>query len=231
MRLIYVRHGDPNYKDDCLTETGVGQAIKTKARLHDEDIKAVYSSPMGRAVETASYVADDHGLNVKKLDFMHEIGWGDAKEGAGIPYEGHPWTLSCELITDNSEYATTDKWREHHYFKDNLCMNYYDKIAEGIDNLLKDYGVVRDGGIYRCAYECDDTIALFAHGGSGGLMYSHILNLPLPYVLTALTYGVCSVSIISFEESHNGMIIPRIELFNDMTHLGDVAKESFHFDK
>ena len=55
MRLIFVRHGEPDYVNDCLTENGILQAKATAERLKKEDIKAVYSSPNGRARETASF--------------------------------------------------------------------------------------------------------------------------------------------------------------------------------
>ena len=77
MRLIFVRHGEPDYIKDCLTENGKVQAISTAQRLKYENIKAVFSSPMGRARQTASYTAAEHGLDVQILDCMHEINWGD----------------------------------------------------------------------------------------------------------------------------------------------------------
>ena len=44
MRLIFVRHGDPNYEKDCLTAKGKEQAIKTAERLQEEKIKAIINS-------------------------------------------------------------------------------------------------------------------------------------------------------------------------------------------
>ena len=235
MRLIYVRHGEPDYVNDCLTETGRAQAAMTAKRLSKEKIDAIFSSPMGRAVETATYTAKEQGLEVNKLDFMHEIVWGDRGSSndyhsENLPYDGHPWTLAYSLISENPEYARGDAWKQHHFFKDNKCMDYMDKIADGIDELLRQYGIERKNGLYYCKEKNDSTIALFAHGGSGAIMYTHILNLPFTYVLTSMTYGVCSVSVIDFECEDSDVIIPRIELFNDMRHLGNVKKESFHFE-
>ncbi|WP_155243821.1 histidine phosphatase family protein [Butyrivibrio fibrisolvens] len=44
MRLIFVRHGDPDYQNDCLTPKGIEQSKRTAQRLNAEDIKAIYSS-------------------------------------------------------------------------------------------------------------------------------------------------------------------------------------------
>ena len=81
MRLILIRHGEPDYEKDCLTEKGMEQAEGTARRLSGEGISAIYSSPMGRARDTASYTAQRLGLKVNTLDFMHEIDWGDTSPG------------------------------------------------------------------------------------------------------------------------------------------------------
>lgn len=234
MRLIFVRHGEPDYENDCLTENGKIQAKSTAERLKKEPIKAIFSSPMGRAKETASYTAKNHGLDIQILDFMHEINWGDAKtsENAGkLPYDGHPWTLSCELLAENPEYAKNGSWKSHPFFKNNICMEYYEKISTGFDKFLSEFGLIRKGKAYYCENQNNDTIALFAHGGSGAIMFSHVLNLPFPFVLATLPYGVCSVSIIECYAEKGGISIPRLELFNDMNHIDSVKLEKLHFEK
>ncbi|MCR4646216.1 MAG: histidine phosphatase family protein [Oscillospiraceae bacterium] len=236
MRLIFVRHGEPNYDKDCLTANGRQQAERTAERLRSEPISAVYASPMGRTVETASFTAELHGLEVQKLDFMHEIDWGGIRDADGsktdVPYGGHPWTLGYKLLTENPELVgSPESWREHPYFRDNRCMAYYDRIAGEIDAFLAGFGLHRKNGLYECRKPCDDTVALFAHGGSGAVLFSHVLHLPFPFVLTTLPYGVCSVSVFQFETKAGGMVIPRLELFNDMAHLGEVRAEKLRFEK
>ena len=113
MRLIFVRHGEPDYINDCLTENGVIQAKSTAERLKKEPISAIYASPMGRAKQTASYTAEDHGLDINVLDFMHEINWGivDEKKDQGeLKYEGHPWSLANDLLAECPEYVGSFDW-------------------------------------------------------------------------------------------------------------------------
>lgn len=236
MRLIFVRHGEPDYANDCLTENGVLQAQCTADRLKRESIQAVYASPMGRAMETAGYTARAFGLPVQPLDFMHEINWGDADPTHTdakhkLAYDGHPWTLAYKLLTEQPEYVGSKEWSRHHFFRDNLCMEYYAMISDRIDEFLKGYGLARKNGLYACERRCDDTIALFAHGGSGAVLFSHVMSLPFPFVLTSLSYGVCSVSILTFDGDPGAMAVPRFELFNDMGHLDKVRLEKLHFDK
>ena len=52
MRLIFIRHGEPDYEKDCLTELGHKQAAAAAQRLLSEGIDEIYSSPQGRAFQT-----------------------------------------------------------------------------------------------------------------------------------------------------------------------------------
>ena len=96
---------------------------------------------------------------------------------------------------------------------------------------LQRFGLKREGDIYRCSGNKEDAIVIFAHGGSGAVFISHLLNLPFPYVLTAMPYGVCSVSIFDMAPLGTNLVIPKVEIFNDMGHLGEVRKEKLRFEK
>ena len=45
MKIVFVRHGHPDYVNDCLTELGHKQAESAALRLKDEGIEEIYSSP------------------------------------------------------------------------------------------------------------------------------------------------------------------------------------------
>ena len=49
MRLMIVRHGDPDYIHDSLTEKGKREAELLSKRLAKMDIQEFYQSPLGRA--------------------------------------------------------------------------------------------------------------------------------------------------------------------------------------
>ena len=61
MKLLFVRHGDPNYAIDGLTEKGKREAELVADRLCREHITAVYCSTMGRARLTAQPTLDRLG--------------------------------------------------------------------------------------------------------------------------------------------------------------------------
>ena len=79
MRIIFVRHGEPDYARDCLTPTGKRQAAAAARRLEREGIQEIYASPMGRARETAQFTADLLG------DFMGR--WRHAREWTSMDAE------------------------------------------------------------------------------------------------------------------------------------------------
>ena len=51
--LYIVRHGDPDYATDSLTERGILQAEAVGKRIAASKIDRIFSSPMGRAKQTA----------------------------------------------------------------------------------------------------------------------------------------------------------------------------------
>lgn len=219
MRIVFVRHGEPDYSRDCLTETGKRQAAAAAKRLVREGISSIYASPMGRASQTAAYTAQELGLPVQTLDYMHEISWG----GPGIPEEGHPWTLSDWMISlEDFDFYHHD-WREHPYFKGNAAVQYYDDIAEQFDQFLLAQGYRHEGSRYFCTTDENRTIALFSHGGSGACVLSHLLSLPFPYVCTVLPYEFTSIIILEFPVQPGQYVHPRIELFNDTAHTLDIS--------
>ena len=73
MLIYFVRHGHPDYKNDCLTELGKRQAAAAAERLRSSGIEKIISSTNGRAVETAEYTARALGLEVDARDFLREI--------------------------------------------------------------------------------------------------------------------------------------------------------------
>lgn len=54
MKLIIIRHGDPDYTVDSLTPTGWKEAELLSERISGMNIKDFYVSPLGRARDTAS---------------------------------------------------------------------------------------------------------------------------------------------------------------------------------
>lgn len=214
LRIVFVRHGEPNYELDCLTETGQAQAAAAAERLVREEISEIYSSPFGRARETAAATAARLDLPVTVLDYMHEITWG----GEGIPEDGHPWTLGCRMIEEGYDFLRED-WRKHPWFRGNLVLQEYDRVSSAFDSFLQAQGYRHEGTRFLCERENERTVAVFSHGGSGGIVLSHLMNLAFPYVCAALPYDFTSIIILDFPSQPGKWVFPRLALFNDCAHF------------
>ena len=103
-RLFLVRHGQTaesarraysGRRDVPLTEHGREQARSAGERLRDAGVDAIYSSPLGRAVDTARLIGEVTGAPVTVDERLIEVGYGplegldrqDARERFGSLYQ------------------------------------------------------------------------------------------------------------------------------------------------
>ena len=54
MRLLFIRHGEPDYDHDTLTKKGWREANLFADMAMKMDLGTMYRSPLGRAMDTAS---------------------------------------------------------------------------------------------------------------------------------------------------------------------------------
>ena len=218
MKIIFVRHGHPDYVNDCLTELGHEQAAKAALRLKDEGISEIYSSPFGRAYETAQHLAELLSEEVTRLDFMREIKWGPT-EGKEVYDEGHPWDTSLYALSLGHSLMD-EGWTKEPPFCDNVVFSEIERVARQSDEWLESIGYKREGANYRVIGDnTDRTIALFSHGGSSSALFSHMLNLPFFYLCRALCPDFTSITILSLSDEKGAVTAPMIELANDSRHI------------
>ena len=74
MRIIIVRHGDPDYANDTLTEKGWKEAEMLAERLARTEITDFYVSPYGRARDTASCTLKKMNRKAETMEWMREFG-------------------------------------------------------------------------------------------------------------------------------------------------------------
>jgi probable phosphoglycerate mutase len=219
MRIIFVRHGEPNYEKDCLTERGREQARAAARRLKDEGIEEIWSSPLGRAAETAAETAEALKQPVKTLDWMRELHWGSI-DGTPLKADGHPWNLADIMAAEGWD-LTNPAWREHPYFRNNRVTAEADYVAKKTDEWLRFLGYERNGAYYRCVRPDDRqrTIALFSHGGSSAAAMGHILNLTFPYACGLFHLEFTGITVIRLDRNPGIQRMPCLELANDGRHI------------
>ena len=174
MRIIFVRHGHPDYANDCLTPLGHRHAAAAAERLREEGIEAIYSSTHGRALETAGYLADITGLTVQPCDFMREINWG-TMDGEPLYEDGHPWTTADRMVAQG-ESLLDPQWKEKEPFRRNKVVQCVANVAAGTDEWLATLGYTREGLYYRAGKDTAHTVAVFGHGGASTAILAHLLN-------------------------------------------------------
>ena len=219
MRIIFVRHGEPDYERDCLTETGKRQALAAAERLREEGIGGIWSSPLGRARETAEAASRALEIPVRTLDFMREVDWG-SRDGTPLFADGHPWNIADELARKGIS-LNDPGWRNHPYFRNNRVCDSVDRVESEIDEWLAELGYRREGPYYRCVRKDSGqkTVALFSHGGSSAAAMGHILNLPFPYACALLHLAHTGITVLRFDRVPGSKAMPRLELANDDRHI------------
>ncbi len=210
MRIIFVRHGEPDYEKDVLTETGWEQARAAAGILLNENIEEIWSSPLGRAHNTAEATSELLGKPVKVLDFMRELRWGS--RGGELYADGHPWDTADRIAADGSDLGSAE-WRAESYFCNNCVTDSVNEVESGIDSWLEGLGYKREGLYYRHTKEEAQhrTIALFCHGGSSSAAIGHILNLPFPYVCALLHLNFTGMAVLRFDRKEGSLALPCLE--------------------
>lgn len=224
MRIIFVRHGHPNYKDDCLTELGHKHAEAAADRLSSEKIDKFYSSTCGRAVETAEHIAARFGATVEQLEFMREISWRAVDPEEELPHNGHPWRLADALVSKGEGLMDSD-WKEKYPFCRSKILPSIDRVESGFDGWLEQFGYVREGEFYRVKGGNNDTVLLASHAGSSTVVMSHLFNLPPMLLFKAMGPNYTGITVVDFRGEDGALICPDLELMNDARHIAGLTVE------
>lgn len=217
MKLIIVRHADPDYSIDSLTEKGWREAELLSERLTGLDVKAFYVSTMGRAKDTASLTLQKLGRTAIECDWLQEFNVQVKKPDEGA-HTG-AWDWLPQSWTSIPEFYSEKEWLDVPVFAETELPNRYTYVTEELDNLLKRHGYERAGRIYKAVNPNHDTIVLFCHFGVECVLLSHLLGIsPMP-----LWHGFCalpsSVTTVVTEERRPGIASFRTLSFGDISHL------------
>ena len=218
MELYFIRHGHPDYKNDCLTPLGHLQAKACAERLADEGINEIYSSTCGRSLETAAYTAESLGITVSKLDFMREIRWG-RRDGDSIEFNGLPWHVVNDMVA-KGESVTRDDWAEIPPFDRNIVVDCVKNVQSCFDAWIESLGYRREGDYYRVLTDdVDKKVALFSHGGSSTVAMGRLLNMTFPQAIATFHHDFTSVCRLFLRGEKGILVCAKIEYLNDYRHI------------
>lgn len=95
MKLMFVRHAEPDYKHDSLTLKGHREAQLLSLRLAKLDVRDFYVSPLGRAQETARYTLERTHRTAETLPWLAEFRGRSIDPETGA--ERIPWDYKPRL--------------------------------------------------------------------------------------------------------------------------------------
>ena len=202
MRILLIRHGEPDYTTDTLTPTGRREAELLSRRMAAYHIRDYYVSPLGRARETAEYTLRAAGREAEILPWLAEFRarYYDAEAG----HERICWDLKPRVWTAHPELADPENWADSPVYAGGNAREVWEETRSGVDALMSRYGFRRDGAVWLSEHNCRDTIALFCHFGVSCVLLSHLMNVS-PFVLWhMLCLQPSSVTELVTEERQQG---------------------------
>ncbi len=215
MKLIIVRHGDPDYSIDSLTEVGKKEAELLAARMDKTQLDDVYVSPLGRAKLTAQIALKNKGIVPTECDWLREFGCS-ATNPSGAPVI---WDLMPGYYAEHRAELDGADWQKFGFLAKSDIAEAYGMVTRGVDEILFRHGYKRNGFMYDAVKPSYDTVALFCHFGVESVILSHILGVS-PYLFFQ---GFCalptSVTTLVTEEREQGKAVFRCLAFGDTSHL------------
>ena len=91
-----------------------------------------------------------------------------------------PWNLAPQYWTRQEALFNKNEWLDHPLMATGDVREVYEETGRGMDALLEKYGYRRDGYIFRCENNSEDTIALFCHFALGMAIIALMTGAALP---------------------------------------------------
>ena len=209
-RVIAIRHGETVWnlegremgqKDSPLTPKGGAQADALSTRLAGVTFQALYSSDLGRALDTARCIAKKHEIDVVPDARLRERNMG-IFEGLTIPEmrEQHPDVRREYEQTGGSFVIPNGESGDQRQARSVAC---FEELAQ------------RHVG---------ETIVIVTHGGVLAGVFQHVLGLPFE---SGRSFKRSNASLSVFLYRTSGWFL---ETWNDTSHLqeADVLDDMIH---
>lgn len=217
MRILLIRHAEPDYSVDSITEKGKREAELLSRRLARYNIRDIYVSPLGRARDTADYTLKRMGREATVLPWLKEFS-GKYPD----PETGNlrlAWDIKPRIWPEFPGVWQMSTFLDNPLFDKGDFRKVWQETADGVNKLMLFYGCKKDGPVWLCDHNTQDTIALFCHFGISMAVISCLTDIP-PIVLWQRTLCLpTSVTEIVTEERIRGEVSFRITRLGDISHL------------
>lgn len=218
MRILLIRHAEPDYSIDSLTPKGHTEAGLLGLRLSGYKIRDFYVSPLGRARDTAEYTLKLIGRQAEELPWLREFrgSYPDPETGKRRIVA---WDVKPRIWKAFPGVMSIETWYDAPVFDGGDVRDVWKETTDGVDTLLARYGIRKDGPVWKCAENGNYTIALFCHFGISMAILGYLTDVS-PMILWHHTLCLpSSVTEIVTEERVKGEISFRVTKLGDLTHL------------
>lgn len=217
MKLLIIRHGDPDYAADSVTEKGAREVEMLAERLSRLDIHTFYVSPLGRAQRTAAPTLQRLHKDAVTLPWLREF---------QVPVQDpetdrlrNPWDFKPAYWMQDPRFYDASLWTQTPVMQTGDVASEAQRVYQGLDDVLARHRYCRKGLYYEATAANTDTIAFVCHFGVECVMLSHLMNIsPMP-----LWHHFCalpsSVTTLVTEEREKGIAVFRCLSFGDLSHL------------
>ncbi|MDO4619940.1 MAG: histidine phosphatase family protein [Lachnospiraceae bacterium] len=227
MRLIFIRHAEPDYEHNTLTEKGKYEAELLARRVAKWDnLEEIYVSPLPRAQMTAAPFLRDLGRTAETLPWLEEFIYSvedPLTDGATIKHV--PWDFMPAFYKNKPEFADREQWiHAWPYYTNPDLEPAYRTVTEGIDGILARHGYRRDGYLYRCDRELTDqdddkNLVFVCHFGVTAFILSHVMGLAAPQMTMNFISMPTGVTVAIAEKRQPESALFRMQYFGDTSHL------------
>lgn len=207
MTLYIIRHADPDYENNTITEFGWQEARALADWMKDIPIDRIYTSPMGRAIDTAKPLCEAKGIVPEILPWTAES--TDYMSALHLTPE-----MDCRY-----HYSTQKGVYQFDDFTGTDRMKTVEHMIQKSDEFLASFGYVRQGLLYRMEKPCDESVAVFCHGGFGAAWIAHLIGAAPGLALPSIKLGTSSVTTFSFLNTEKGFNRPVLRRMGEIHHV------------
>ncbi len=217
MRLLLIRHGDPDYERDSVTPKGEREIAFLADKMESEAVSAFYLSPKGRAQRTAAATLGRLGRTGVTCGWLKEFTTPVRLPGTG---EEHLiWDFMPSVMERYPDLYSAERWQSVQFIAESGVPEAYAEVCRGIDGILEEHGYRRKESYYEAVSPNRKTLAFFCHFGATGIILSHLFNMSPVALLQHFCAAPTSVTTVYTEEREQGIASFRCASYGDVSHL------------
>lgn len=222
MLLYVIRHGDPIYDPDSLTEKGHLQAKALSKRLAVNGLDKIFVSPMNRARQTAQPTCELLGITPEIADWTSEAHTWQEFTFNDPELDGK---LNWCFHVQTTRYRTPevlslgDEWYKAEPFCQTKAKEGYERIQRESDKFLESLGYKREGMNYKILSPNEERVAVFCHQGFGTTWLSHLLSINPILYWSSFDMNHSSITILHFKNNEDGYTAPICLAVSDTSHF------------